>query len=535
MVFDNRASSRLRPRPRSNGPQRVLPVAQDAPLHDAAAARQIERTAAAAGPQPPLMEAAGLGVARLARAVAPQAARIAVICGPGNNGGDGFVAARQLASVGVDVHVQAIGDRARLPPDAAAALAALCAAGLSVHQQPPPQCDLAIDALFGIGLTRAPADAAAEAIEWLAGIDAPVLAVDLPSGLDGDRGAVVGAQAVRARWTLSLLTLKPGLFTAQGRDHAGEIWFDPLGVAADSVPPTAWLAGAHSAAQALAPRTHAQHKGSFGDVLIVGGAGGMAGAAVLAGAAALAAGAGRVFISASDGGAAPAALLPPELMVRPRAWAGTPAELARCTVVCGCGAGDSLAEVLPPLIAHAGRLVLDADALNALAREPLLVALVAARAAKGRSTILTPHPLEAARLLGTDAAAVQIDRLAAARRLSANTQSVVALKGSGTCIASPQGRLKLNPTGNARLAAPGTGDVLAGWVGGSWSQRASDDDASAAFEIASAAVWIHGFAVDIDTVESRAVAAGDLPKLMQQAATSAASWAICHTHRVHMR
>jgi ADP-dependent NAD(P)H-hydrate dehydratase / NAD(P)H-hydrate epimerase len=520
---------------RPSGPQRVLPPAGDLPLHDAAAARQLEAAAAAAsGPPPALMERAGLGVARLARAVAPQAARVAVVCGPGNNGGDGFVAARQLAAAGVDVHVQAIGDRTRLPPDAAAALVALCAAGLVVHDQPPPRCDLAIDALFGIGLKRPPADAAAAAIRWLAETEAPVLAVDLPSGLDGDRGAIVGAQAVRARWTLSLLTLKPGLFTAQGREQAGEIWFDPLGVAAHSVPPTAWLTGARSAAQALAPRHHAQHKGSFGDVLIVGGAGGMAGAAVLAGSAALAAGAGRVFVSPSDGGAAPASL-PPELMVRPRAWADAPPELARCTVVCGCGAGDSLAEVLPPLIAHAGRLVLDADALNAIAREPSLFALLAASAARGRVTVLTPHPLEAARLLGTGAAAVQHDRLAAARRLSANTQSVVVLKGSGTCIASPQGMLKLNPTGNARLAAPGTGDVLAGWIGGSWSQRASGDDAGAAFEIASAAVWIHGFAVDIDTIEGRAVAAGDLPKLMQQAATSAARPAGCCSHSAHIR
>lgn len=519
---------------RCSSPQRVLPAANDLPLHDAAAARRLEATAAAAGPQPPLMERAGLGVARLARAVAPQAARVAVICGPGNNGGDGFVAARLLAAAGLDVHVQAIGDRARLPPDAAAALAALAAAGVAVHEQPPPRCDLAIDAVFGIGLARPPADAAAAAIRWLADTEAPMLAVDLPSGLDGDRGAIVGAQAVRARWTLSLLTLKPGLFTAQGRDHAGEIWFDALGAAADGVPPTAWLTGARSATQALASRRHAQHKGSFGDVLIIGGATGMAGAAALAATAALAAGAGRVFVSPSDGGAVPASL-PPELMIRPRAWAGAPAELARCTVVCGCGAGDSLAEVLPPLIAHAGRLVLDADALNTIAREGSLLPLLAARAARGRATVLTPHPLEAARLLGTDTGAVQHDRLAAARRLAASTQSVVVLKGSGSCIASPQGMLKLNPTGNARLAAPGTGDVLAGWIGGSWSQRASDDAAAAAFDIASAAVWLHGFAVDIDAVESRAVAAGDLPQLMRQAATSAAQLAGIGAHSAHMR
>jgi ADP-dependent NAD(P)H-hydrate dehydratase / NAD(P)H-hydrate epimerase len=445
---------------------------------------------------------------------------VAVLCGPGNNGGDGFVAARLLAAAGMDVHVQAIGDRARLPPDAAAALATLYAAGVAVHDQPPPRCDLAIDAMFGIGLKRPPADAAADAIRWLCETEAPVLAVDLPSGLDGDRGAVVGPQAVRARWTLCLLTLKPGLFTAQGRDHGGDIWFDTLGVAADAVSPTAWLAGARRAARALAPRQHAQHKGSFGDVLIVGGAGGMAGAAVLAGSAALAAGAGRVFVSPSDGGAVSVSS-PPELMFRPSAWTGTPAELARCTVVCGCGAGDSLAEVLPPLIAHAGRLVLDADALNTLAREPSLLALVAARAAKGRAAILTPHPLEAARLLGQDAATVQHDRLKAVHELSEKTRSVVVLKGSGTCIAAPDGALTINPTGNARLAAPGTGDVLAGWIGGSWSQRASAEDVRAAFELASASAWIHGLAAEIEPMDGRALSASRLPALMHKAAAEA--------------
>jgi ADP-dependent NAD(P)H-hydrate dehydratase / NAD(P)H-hydrate epimerase len=452
--------------------------------------------------------------------VAPLAQRVAVVCGPGNNGGDGFVAARWLAAAGVHVHVQAIGDCARLPPDAAAALTALCAAGVAVSDQPPPPCDLAIDAVFGIGLSRPPADAAAGAIRWLCDTDAPVLAVDLPSGLDGDRGALVGAQAVRARWTLSLLSLKPGLFTAQGRDHCGEIWFDALGAAAAAgdVPATAWLTGARSALQALPPRMHAQHKGSFGDVLIVGGATGMTGAAVLAGSAALAAGAGRVFLSPSDDGAGPAAT-PPELMWRRRAWAGTPDELARCTIVCGCGAGDTLAQALPPLIAHAGRLVLDADALNALAREPALVDRLNARAARGLATVLTPHPLEAARLLGIDAAAVQHDRLKAARELATKMQAVVVLKGSGTCIASPQGALKINPTGNARLAAPGTGDVLAGWIGGNWAQRKAQDGGpcATAFEVASAAVWIHGRAAHLGPDSSRSISAGALPQLMQAA------------------
>jgi hydroxyethylthiazole kinase-like uncharacterized protein yjeF len=166
--------------------------------------------------------------------------------------------------------------------------------------------------------------------------------------------------------------------------------------------------------------------------------------------------------------------------------------LAQSTAVCGCGGGDAVHAALPPLLSHAARLVLDADALNALAADPALSPLLLARAGRGLATLLTPHPLEAARLLHTSSAAVQHDRLAAARQLSADTGATVLLKGSGTVIAAPDGRLLINPTGNAALATAGTGDVLAGWAAGLWAQQPE----AAAADIAAAAAWQHGRAAD---------------------------------------
>jgi NAD(P)H-hydrate repair Nnr-like enzyme with NAD(P)H-hydrate dehydratase domain len=212
-----------------------------------------------------------------------------------------------------------------------------------------------------------------------------------------------------------MLTLKPGLFTASGRDHTGVVWLDPLGTQSATDAPQAWLSG-ESAVQA---RRHAQHKGSFGDVAVVGGGPGMSGAALLAARAAHAAGAGRVFVEMLDGGAATLDILRPELMFR-SAWThSAPAVLGASTVVCGCGGGDAVRTPLPRLLSLAKRLVLDADALNALANDAALVPLLRARAGRGLASVMTPHPLEAARLLGTTTAEVQGDRLHAAHELSA--------------------------------------------------------------------------------------------------------------------
>ena len=464
----------------------------DLPLCSVAATRALEAQAAAALPAHTLMRRAGAAVARLALAIAPHARHVRIYAGPGNNGGDGFEAALQLRALGRSVDVVVTADAGPLPPDAAAAWARARDAGVAIDPpQPAPlgADDLAIDALLGIGARRPPDGALAQAVATLATLPCPVLAVDLPSGLDADTGQPFGAACVRADHTLALLTLKPGLFTAAGRDHAGQIWLDTL-EATGAGAPTAWLAGASHARPT--PRRHDQHKGSFGDVAVVGGAEGMTGAALLAARAAHAAGAGRVFVQLLDDTMALDEARP-ELMFRPRWSASAPEALAAATVVCGCGGGDAVAVVLPRLLSTVPRLVLDADALNAIAADTALQTLLRARASRGLFTVLTPHPLEAARLLASRAHEVQADRLDAAHRLVEKYACTVLLKGSGSIVATPGHVPWINPTGNAALASAGTGDVLAGWIGGLWSAHR---DADAAVQCALAAAWWHGRAAD---------------------------------------
>jgi hydroxyethylthiazole kinase-like uncharacterized protein yjeF len=406
------------------GIQRVSGSPLSWPLHDARASRVAEVTALGQHPPHTLMARAGLAVARLAQAVAPHASRIQVWAGPGNNGGDGLVAARWLHQAGRRVQVSLLGETSRLPPDAAQALHEAQAAGVSiaVFTGLVPHADLHIDAMLGLGANRAPSGAIADAIRAFQRPSGLVLAVDLPSGLHADTGMLLGDAAVRATHTLALLSLKPGCHTGRGRDHAGTVWLDRLGV--DAGTPWAWLAGTPR----CPGRLHASHKGSFGDVAVVGGAPGMVGAAWLAARAALAAGAGRVYACLLDEDAARWDSQRPELMVRPHWWHSAPATLAATTVVCGCGGGDRVREVLPALLAHAGRLVLDADALNALASDPSLAAGLQRRSNRGLATLLTPHPLEAARWLGITTAKVQQDRFSAAQRLAAQYAATVLLK-----------------------------------------------------------------------------------------------------------
>ena len=459
------------------------------PLHNTARTRTLEQAAQAVSPQPPLMARAGLALARLGRALAPHAERTLVLAGPGNNGGDGLVAARLLHNARHSVQVRLAADPARLPPDAAQALRMAASAGVDIQPFDAreklllgPQ-DLAIDALLGIGSRRAPEGAVASAIQTWAGLQAHTLAVDLPSGLHPDTGAMLGQQAVSAQATLALLTIKPGCFTAQGRDHAGQVWWNDLGLPVPEA--SAWLLGA----PAPLSRPYSGHKGRFGDVWVLGGAGGMEGALVLAAHAALAAGAGRVFACPLQPGATPS--IRAEIMLRPVAEALQPGLLAAAVAVVGCGGGSAVAQALPALLAGAARLVLDADGLNAVAASPSLQRALVARSDRGQSTVLTPHPLEAARLLGCSSSDVQGDRLAAAHALARRFQAILVLKGSGSVVAAPDGTVFVNPTGNAALGTAGTGDVLAGWLGGLWAQ--APDDAPRA---AHAAVWTHGEAAD---------------------------------------
>jgi hydroxyethylthiazole kinase-like uncharacterized protein yjeF len=456
---------------------RTLKISQELsyPLFDTAATRQIETRALADLPEHSLMQRAGLATARLALALAPHAQHVWVACGPGNNGGDGFEAALQLHRLGKTVSLTwtELGkdkSAAQQPFDAHASRLRALSTGLQISPEPPATFDFAIDALLGIGGTLS-ADRPGTLLmtQWLNhmhGNGAPVLCIDLPTGLNADTGtSLFKTPRLGARHTLSLLTLRPGLFTADGRDAADQVWLDDLSVAVPAdVQPCALLQGVDTAMDLQQQRAHASHKGSFGDVAVLGGAPGMVGAALLAARAALHAGAGRVFVTLLEGAADSVLSVDttqPELMFR----SPSALDLKQQVLVCGCGGGQAVQAHLPALLAHATRAVLDADALNAIAADPSLQALLAARQAHGHATVLTPHPLEAARLLQCSTHDVQSNRLRAAQQLADRFGCVVVLKGSGSVIAAPGQTALINHSGNALLASPGTGDVLAGMIG----------------------------------------------------------------------
>ncbi len=469
-------------------------------MHDTTASRQIEARALQAQTEAgQLMARAGLAVARLALALGRPEGTFWVLCGPGNNGGDGLVAARWLHRQGHAVRVILAGSPERLPADARQAFIDAQAAGVPFTEALPPhpfRARAVIDALLGLGQTRPLEGRLAELARWCNEQTGPVLSVDLPSGMNGDTGQPTGDVTVRAQATLSLLTLKPGLFTGQGRDLAGALWWDDLGAHPhqEPAPATAWITGEEDARSLWPPRQHAQHKGSFGDLWVLAGARGMTGAALLAGRAGLAGGAGRVYVSLLDEHP-PLDCDPvhPELMFRrPGAWQA-PDVLESATVVCGCGGGDAVRLMLPEVLARTRRLVLDADGLNAVAADGGLQNALRARADRGLVTVLTPHPLEAARLAGCSSSAIQADRIAHARALAAQLRAVVLLKGSGTVVATPAGSCWINPTGHGGLACPGSGDILAGWLGATWSaQPAAGDAVTDAARVAAASAWLHG-------------------------------------------
>ena len=452
-------------------PQRLsLPDLPSAlPLYGSRSSRAIEQLAQHELvrqhlPAHTLMQRAGSAVFRLSAALAPHARRVWVVCGGGNNGGDGLLAAvawqRRLQPLGGQVCVTWLGDAQRLPDDARHAWVLAQQAGLYWAEAPadgPDAPDLAIDALFGLGLAQAVRGPALDWIERLQRLPCPLLCVDLPSGLCADHGnwhARAAPTASPLRHTLSLLTLKPGLFTHHGRQACGQIWFDDLGwseLGLAAPMPSAWLHGPGPNSATPGPvrqRQHNPHKGTHGSVIVIGGqqpgphGTGMTGAAVLAARAALRGGAGRVYLGLLEPALATAAApafdpLQPELMLRPADALVRDPIAAQSVTVCGCGGGTAVAALLADVLATCPRLVLDADALNALAADAALQARLAARLAQGHFTVLTPHPLEAARLLGCSVAQVQADRLGAAQQLAERSRCVVALKGSGTVIAAP--------------------------------------------------------------------------------------------------
>jgi hydroxyethylthiazole kinase-like uncharacterized protein yjeF len=439
-----------------------LPPAVSRPIYRVAGIREIEARFLPDA-DPPLMERAGAAAAEVAAGlVAGRSGRVLIAAGPGNNGGDGFVVGRLLRQSGREVTAVFAADPAKLPADAAAAYQAYLQAGGTIAAAPPdepPEPVLAIDGLFGIGLQRPLQGLYAEWVGWLNRRHCPVLAIDIPSGLDADTGRVLGC-AVRATHTATFIALKPGLLTLDGPDHCGQISVHALGLdpGAAAAPEGATVRPALFESL-LRPRPLNSHKGMAGDAGIVGGAPGMVGAALLAGRAALKLGAGRVFVGLLAGDALQVDPVYPELMLRdPRQVVEIATALA---VGPGLGQSGQARDLLDAAIARPVPLVLDADALNLVAAHPVLARRLARR---GSPALLTPHPAEAARLLGTTTAEVQQDRITAARTLAGRLRAHVVLKGCGSVVAAAEARWFVNTSGNPGMASAGMGDVLTGFA-----------------------------------------------------------------------
>ncbi|HWZ48530.1 MAG TPA: NAD(P)H-hydrate dehydratase, partial [Herbaspirillum sp.] len=446
-------------------------------LFSVAQIRAIEQAALANLPPYTLMQRAGAAAAAAARQLNDNSdtAHILILAGPGNNGGDALEAACDLSSGGLEVSVLLMaGNSNKQPADAAHALerARACAIDWITPAQLATDTSwtLVLDGLFGIGMQRALGPEYRAIAARINALHCPVLALDIASGLNADTGCIAtdantdvdadtDDRAIRATHTITFIAAKPGLHTCDGRDTSGAVQIADLGIDRQLLPaPHAVLNAPYYFADSLQPRVQNSHKGSYGDVSIIGGAQGMAGAVILAARAAMHAGAGRVYAGFV---AQPPAYDPlhPELMCR----AAATLDISSSTVVVGPGLGESrdAHDLLAQALHAPVNLVLDADALNLLAAEPRLQHKLSTRARLG-ATLLTPHPLEAARLLDISAAEVQADRLHAARSLAQRFQAIVVLKGSGTVIARPDGLLAINPTGNPGLATAGSGDVLSG-------------------------------------------------------------------------
>jgi hydroxyethylthiazole kinase-like uncharacterized protein yjeF len=476
-------------------------MADHTALYSVAEIRSIEQAALAGLPPGTLMQRAGQSAAELSIQLvgAPEnLAKVLVFAGPGNNGGDALETAHQLSGAGLRVSVLLYGDPAKYPRDAQQALKrALNSASVfpdtsRLSELVSHDWSLAIDGLFGIGLARPISGTMRQAVAAINGLSCPVLALDVPSGLNADTGNIVGDSvsnsgiAVQATHTITFIGNKPGLHTAFGRDYAGTVEVATLQVdPKDFPPPHAFLNHIGGFAAALRPRPHNSHKGSYGDIAIIGGAPGMAGAAILAARAAAQCGAGRVFAGFLEHPPAYDSMQP-ELMCR----LARTLDFSSYTLAVGPGLGTSPAalDTLTQALNTTGPLVLDADALNLIAANSDLQQAVATR---NGATIMTPHPLEAARLLGTSSAKIQSDRLAAARDIAGRFNAVVILKGSGTVISRPDGAVVINTTGNAGLATAGTGDVLTGICGALLAQHWPQ------WEAALAAAWLHGHAADL--------------------------------------
>jgi NAD(P)H-hydrate epimerase len=433
--------------------------------------RALDARAIAGGvPGYTLMKRAGEAALRALRSRWPRALRVVVVAGGGNNGGDGYVLARFAQAAGLDAWVLAAVPPARLSGDARSACDDFIASGgrvLPFDASRLVEAEVIVDALLGTGLAESVRPGIVQVIAAVNACGRPVLALDLPSGLDADRGTVLGA-AVRADSTICFVALKTGLFLGEGPELCGRLVFDDLEVGIPEEPafqPRLERLGEADLTRALPRRRRVAHKGEFGRVLIVGGGPGMPGAVRLAGEAALRVGAGRVSVATLAEHVAAVVGSRPELICYAVA---TPADiaplLAAADVVAlgpGLGRGAWSRAMFVTALAAGKPLVIDADALN------LLVDL-GERPPAG--AILTPHPGEAGRLLRTDSAGVQADRLAALEQLLGLGAGVVVLKGAGTLIGAPGRTPALCERGNPGMAAPGMGDVLTGAIAGLLAQ-----------------------------------------------------------------
>jgi hydroxyethylthiazole kinase-like uncharacterized protein yjeF len=433
-----------------------------------------------------LMARAGRAAAQwLDRRASVRPASFLVLCGPGNNGGDGYVCASGLSELG---HACLCwSPAASATDDARAARAAWLDQGGQITSELPkgPRFDVIVDAMFGIGMTRPLSGPYLEASDWSNASATDVVALDVPSGLDADSGTWVGdVPGVRASATVTFLGDKPGLRMSDGCDAAGLVHVEALEIAATGA--AGCLNGPDQFPLILKPRPSNSHKGRYGNVAVIGGGIGMVGAALLAGRAALRLGAGRVYVCLVGAPDFDVDLACPELMIR-SLQALPPVQ---ATVVgCGLGSSEPARHALQIALELHNPIVVDADALNLIASDSGLKQTLIARDA---SSILTPHPAEAARLLGAGAGArVNGDRIGAATRLAHELRSTIVLKGAGTVIVDrPRGpeRYWINPSGGPALASAGAGDVLSGMIGALIAQG---------FEALSgtlAAVWLHGSA-----------------------------------------
>lgn len=474
---------------------------QPTAIYSTAEIREIEQLAAALPDPPALMEKAGLAAAEVARdkLLIHGRTEALVLAGPGNNGGDAFVVARHLRGWWFKVTLVFAGERENLSETAQQMLDAWLTTGGEIFDEIPEgkQWDVVIDGLFGIGLDhREGRDLQGKYLALVNAVNRmnqPVLALDIPSGLGSDTGTVRGA-AIKATMTVTFIGLKPGLVTHDGSEYCGKIFLRNLDL---DVPflkkPTSWVMNQAYAQKLLPPRRPASsHKGMFGSIGVIGGAAGMTGAALLAGTAALKLGAGRVYLGLIAGDAPGVDTAQPELMLR------TAHELFKldhldCLVIGpGLGMGADACFWLNSALESALPLVLDADALNLIAAHPKVANLLRERLRERNApSILTPHPAEAARLLNTDTATIQNDRMAAAASLAANFNCCAVLKGAGSICAVSGGKRYINTSGNPGLSSAGTGDILSGITGALLAQGLNAENALLL------AVYLHGAAADV--------------------------------------